>query len=301
MKEMIVSVEQTEGFVNISNFEEIKANVQASMELYKSMTFTEDTLSEAKSTVATLRKLSKHLDDKRKDVKRKCMMPYEEFEDKIKELQNIIAEPIELITRQTREYEDKRIKQKKEEIQQIYDDCIEGMQEYIPLERIYDRTWENKGISAKKIKEAIETYVDNAKMSVETIKNMHSEAEQRALEAFKKTLDLSVAVNLITKYEADKAEILKREQERKAAEEERKRQEEKETEIKKTEVQRAVKSADDAFIEACNNAEDDMSAAFDTEPFEQPHEYALKIYCSESEKNKICEYINSLKVMYKEV
>lgn len=301
MKEMIVSVEQTEGIVNISNFEEIKANVQASMELYKSMTFTEDTLSEAKSTVATLRKLSKHLDDKRKDVKRKCMMPYEEFEDKIKELQNIIAEPIELITRQTREYEDKRIKQKKEEIQQIYDDCIEGMQEYIPLERIYDRTWENKGISAKKIKEAIETYVDNAKMSVETIKNMHSEAEQRALEAFKKTLDLSVAVNLITKYEADKAEILKREQERKAAEEERKRQEEKETEIKKTEVQRAVKSADDAFIEACNNAEDDMSAAFDTEPFEQPHEYALKIYCSESEKNKICEYINSLKVMYKEV
>lgn len=51
MKEMIVSVEQTEGIVNISNFEEIKANVQASMELYKSMTFTEDTLSEAKSTV----------------------------------------------------------------------------------------------------------------------------------------------------------------------------------------------------------------------------------------------------------
>lgn len=301
MKEMIVSVEQTEGIVNISNFEEIKANVQASMELYKSMTFTEDTLSEAKSTVATLRKLSKHLDDKRKDVKRKCMMPYEEFENKIKELQNIIAEPIELITRQTKEYEDKRIKQKKEEIQQIYDDCIEGMQEYIPLERIYDRTWENKGTSAKKIKEAIETYVDNAKMSVETIKNMHSEAEQRALEAFKRTLDLSVAVNLITKYEADKAEILKREQERKAAEEERKRQEEKETEIKKTEVQRAVKSADDAFIEACNNAEDDISAAFDTEPFEQPHEYVLKIYCSESEKKKICEYINSLKVMYKEV
>ena len=31
MKEMIVSVEQTEGIVNISNFEEIKANVQASI------------------------------------------------------------------------------------------------------------------------------------------------------------------------------------------------------------------------------------------------------------------------------
>lgn len=86
MNEMIVSVEQTNGILNISNYDEIKANVQASMELYKTMVFTEDTLIEAKSTVATLRKLSKCLDDKRKDVKRRYMLPYEEFEDKIKEL-----------------------------------------------------------------------------------------------------------------------------------------------------------------------------------------------------------------------
>lgn len=117
MNEMIVSVEQTNGILNISNYDEIKANVQASMELYKTMVFTEDTLIEAKSTVATLRKLSKCLDDKRKDVKRRYMLPYEEFEDKIKELQQIIAEPIELIAQQTKEYEDKRIEQKKEEIQ----------------------------------------------------------------------------------------------------------------------------------------------------------------------------------------
>lgn len=183
MNEMIVSVEQTNGILNISNYDEIKANVQASMELYKTMVFTEDTLIEAKSTVATLRKLSKCLDDKRKDVKRRYMLPYEEFEDKIKELQQIIAEPIELIAQQTKEYEDKRIEQKKEEIQKVYDNCIEGMQEYLPLSRIYSKTWENKGTSIKKIKEAIETLVDNAKMSVETIKNMHSDAEQKALDA----------------------------------------------------------------------------------------------------------------------
>lgn len=102
MNEMIVSVEQTNGILNISNYDEIKANVQASMELYKTMVFTEDTLIEAKSTVATLRKLSKCLDDKRKDVKRRYMQPYEEFEDKIRELQQIIAEPIELIAQQTK-------------------------------------------------------------------------------------------------------------------------------------------------------------------------------------------------------
>lgn len=67
---MVVSVEQTNGILNISNFDDIKENVQASMNLYKTMVFTEDTLIEAKSTVATLRKLSKCLDDKRKEVKK---------------------------------------------------------------------------------------------------------------------------------------------------------------------------------------------------------------------------------------
>ena len=296
MNEMVVSVEQTNGILNISNFDDIKENVQASMNLYKTMVFTEDTLIEAKSTVATLRKLSKSLDDKRKEVKKKYMQPYDAFEDKIKELQQIIAEPIELIAKQTKEYEDKRIEQKKEEIHQIYDSCIEGMQEYLPLSKIYDKTWENKGTSAKKIKEAIETYVNNAQMSIETIKNMHSDAEQKALDTFKSTLNLSIAINVITKYEADKVEILRKEQERKA-EEDKKRHEE----INKENIKQDVESADDTFIAACNNTDnDDMSAAF-TVFDNKPNEYTIKIYCTGSDKNKICEYINSTGVLYQEV
>ncbi len=296
MNEMVVSVEQTNGILNISNFDDIKENVQASMNLYKTMVFTEDTLIEAKSTVATLRKLSKCLDDKRKEVKKKYMQPYDAFEDKIKELQQIIAEPIELISQQTKEYEDKRIEQKKEEIQKVYDNCIEGMQEYLPLSRIYSKTWENKGTSIKKIKEAIETLVDNAKMSVETIKNMHSDAEQKALDTFKKTLDLAMSINVITKYEAEKAEILRKEQERKA--EEDKRIQEK---VSKDDIKQNVKSADEAFVEACNSVDDGMVAAFVTGSNEQQKEFILKIYCSETEKDMICEYIDNIGVMYQEV
>lgn len=296
MNEMVVSVEQTNGILNISNFDDIKENVQASMNLYKTMVFTEDTLIEAKSTVATLRKLSKCLDDKRKEVKKKYMQPYDAFEDKIKELQQIIAEPIELIAKQTKEYEDKRIEQKKEEIHQIYDSCIEGMQDYLPLSKIYNKTWENKGTSAKKIKEAIETYVNNAQMSIETIKNMHSDAEQKALDTFKKTLDLAMSINVITKYEAEKAEILRKEQERKA--EEDKRIQEK---VSKDDIKQNVKSADEAFVEACNSVDDDMVAAFVTGSNEQQKEFILKIYCSETEKDMICEYIDNIGVMYQEV
>lgn len=44
MNEMVVSVEQTNGILNISNFDDIKENVQASMNLYKTMVFTEDSV-----------------------------------------------------------------------------------------------------------------------------------------------------------------------------------------------------------------------------------------------------------------
>lgn len=170
------------------------------------------------------------------------------------------------------------------------------MQEYLPLSRIYSKTWENKVTSIKKIKEAIETLVDNAKMSVETIKNMHSDAEQKALDTFKKTLDLAMSINVITKYEAEKAEILRKEQERKA--EEDKRIQEK---VSKDDIKQNVKSADEAFVEACNSVDDDMVAAFVTGSNEQQKEFILKIYCSETEKDMICEYIDNIGVMYQEV
>ena len=73
--------------------------------------------------------------------------------------------------------------------------------------------------------------------SVCTIKNMHSDAEQKALDTFKSTLNLSIAINVITKYEADKVEILRKEQERKA-EEDKKRQEE----INKENIKQDVES-----------------------------------------------------------
>ena len=44
-----------------------------------------------------------------------------------------------------------------------------------------------------------------------------------------------------------------------------------------------------------------MVAAFVTGSNEQQKEFILKIYCSETEKDMICEYIDNIDVMYQEV
>lgn len=44
-----------------------------------------------------------------------------------------------------------------------------------------------------------------------------------------------------------------------------------------------------------------MAAAFVTGSYEQQKKFILKIYCSETEKDMICEYIDNIGVMYQEV
>ena len=53
-----------------TNFEEQKAVLAQSMELYKNAKFSEEYKTQAKGELATLRKIRKALDDRRKEVKK---------------------------------------------------------------------------------------------------------------------------------------------------------------------------------------------------------------------------------------
>lgn len=146
--EISVVVKQETGAINF-NYEEIKENLTESMKVYKGMTFEEDSKVFAKKEVAMLRKMKKAIDEKRIAVKKECLKPYEDFETKAKELITLIDEPIKIINNQVSAYEEKRIQEKKAKIQVIYSDSIGDMEEYIPLQKIYDTKWENSSTSIK--------------------------------------------------------------------------------------------------------------------------------------------------------
>ena len=68
------------------NSEEIKGRVREMMESYKGVVYTEDTMKAAKDDRAALNKLKKAIEDRRKEVKRRCMEPYEQFEKEVKDM-----------------------------------------------------------------------------------------------------------------------------------------------------------------------------------------------------------------------
>ena len=227
MEEIRVNVEQKNGVIGF-NFEEIKEKLNSELEIYKNMIFTEDSKTEAKKTIASLRKLKKSVNDKKLEVKKSFMIPYTNFEAQVKELDNLIDEPINFINNQVEEFERKRVEEKKALISEIYTEIMAEHEEasgYLPLQRIYDSKWENATTTKKAITEAIAERVDHVEKDLGIIHSMESEFEDKGIEKYKSTLELSDAIEIMNQYQKQKEEILRRQEEeskRKAEEEARK-------------------------------------------------------------------------------
>lgn len=228
MTEVRAVITQQAGTLSL-NFEEVEAYIKDRLKEYDGAIFTEESKGYAKKELAKLRAEKKELNDNLRDAKKKYLAPWDAFEPKVKELINLFDEPITLIDGQVKAFEEDRIAQKKALIEAIYTELVGDLADIIPLERIYNSKWENATMKEKAIREEVLAQATAARIALDTIHGMHSDAETKALDVFKQTLSLPEAISCINAYEAQKAEILRKEQERKREEElERIRREERE-------------------------------------------------------------------------
>lgn len=250
MEEVRAVIVQQEGTVSC-NFEEVEGYIKERLKEYDGAIFTEESKGYAKKELAKLRAEKKELNDNLRDAKKKYMAPWDAFEPKAKELINLFDEPITLIDGQVKAFEEDRSAQKKALIEAIYTELVGDLADIIPLERIYNPKWENATMKEKAIREEVLAQATAARIALDTIHGMHSDAETKALDVFKQTLSLPEAISCINAYEAQKAEILRKEQERKREEElERIRREERE----KLEAERKVLEEREAQRRAAEEA-----------------------------------------------
>lgn len=214
------------------NFAELKEEITAKAELYKNMVYTEDTIKEAKADKATLNKFIKVLEDKRKDVKKQCLQPYEDFEKQIKELVAIVNEPVQLIDSQVKAYDEKRKAEKLDQIKAIWEESDHP--EWLSCNMIFDNRWLNVTFSLKQVQDAITERLTQINTELTTLNSL-TEFAFEAVEVYKNTLDVNRAIAEGQRL----ADIQKRKQEeamRKAAAEAA----EKEAEIRQAEIEPEV-------------------------------------------------------------
>lgn len=199
------------------NNEELKAEIAEKVKDYKNLVYTDNQIKDAKADRARLNKLVKALEDKRKEVKKECLQPYEKFESQIKEVIAIVNEPIALIDGQVKEYEEQKKKEKQEQIEKLFEE--KNIFDWLKLEKIFDTKWLNATNSISKIESEIDEKVAKIDAEISTLQSL-KEFSFEAIETYKNCLDLSLAIAEGQRL----AEIQRRKEEAKKEEEARKEQ-----------------------------------------------------------------------------
>lgn len=209
------------------NFDQVEQAIKGTLAEFKGVVFTEDSKTYAKKQVASLRKQKKEFQENLRDAKNQYMAPWNEVETRAKNLIALYDEPINFINGQVQAFEEKRIREKKEEIEAVYNELVpEDLQDYIPLECIYGAKWDNATTNMKTVKKEISEIVTKTQGEISVISSMGSDKVQAALALYMANRNLAAAVKYISDYEAKKKEILAQQERREAERAEALRREE---------------------------------------------------------------------------
>lgn len=188
MNELQVVVNQEVGKINW-NFEELKTALATEMQKYVGIVYDDNSIADAKKTVAYLRKLKESVEDRRKDVKKKCLEPYETMEKQAKELTQLIDEPINTIAKQVKDYEEEQKKKKKEEILAYMAEVFAELPETVSSKlkfKIYDSKWENKSTTKKTWQDAVNTALENTKGDLNILDGIEEDFRENAKKVYEK-------------------------------------------------------------------------------------------------------------------
>lgn len=200
MNDIEVKVSQQAGVINC-NLEEIKEALRLQMTAYTELEVTEGNIKESKGDLATLRKIKKAVDDRRKEVKKSFMKPYEEFEADVKSVLSIIDEPIGMIDGKLKEFEAKRAAEKLEHVKELYKENIGEYEEFLPFSAIAKNSWTNATCSDKDILFDIAEARQRVRADLDVITGLKSEIHEQLIDVYKRTCNnLSAAVQKNTDY-----------------------------------------------------------------------------------------------------
>ena len=213
MNELIIRTHITPGKIEFDP-KEYEEQLSEQMQLYKNEPVTPANRTDRKKDIATLRKIRKALEDRRKAVKTEWMRPYDEFEANVRKLTALVDEPIGLLDDQVKELESKERAEKRKQLQEHFAAVAGDDAEWLSLEKIYDQKWENASVSVKKACEEIDGRLNEIRMALMSLNMSTSDVKGEAMERYKADLNLTAALNYINQYEAQKAKIQQAEEAR---------------------------------------------------------------------------------------
>lgn len=181
-----------------TNFEAVDAYLTEAMEPYTQMVVTEDSIGDAKKTLAQLRKLKDGINAQKIAVKREWMKPYTEYEDKAKQLMSRVEAGISNIDGQVKDYDARRKEQKIQELKDYFDQEASRyrVEEYLDWNLIRNPKWANASFSVEDAENEISGIITDTAKDIDYITGMGSPFEAAMLEDYRKCRDLRAVLAL---------------------------------------------------------------------------------------------------------
>lgn len=210
------------------NKQEIMDAVASITEQYEGLTYTEEQMQDAKKDRATLNAMRKAISDRRIEVKKALLAPYDAFEAEVKEVVALIDKPIAMIDEQTSAYEEKLKEDKRNELIEFFKENVGELDGILTFDMIFNPKWLNKSVSLKSCKEEILSSISKTETDVRAIDTMIEEKYRAYAKDFyfRKGRNMTSVLNEVGRMqEIDR----KAEEERLAKEEAEERRREQET------------------------------------------------------------------------
>ena len=151
---------QEPGEITIDNFQELREALSSVLNRYEHLVYTDDMLADAKADKKELTRLRRELDDRRKEVKRAYLAPYNAFEGQVKELLAMIDAPLEEIKGFIASMEEREKAARRQEIE-VYFRRKSGplgdlAEQVLSSPAFLEDKWLNKSTSAKTWQTAVD-------------------------------------------------------------------------------------------------------------------------------------------------
>ena len=201
------------------NFEELKAEITAASEEYAASVYTDDTIRNAKADRAKLNKFVDAIETKRKELKKKVLDPYNQFEIEEKQLVAIVQKAINNIDSQVKDYERRQRDEKTAKVREFYEDNIGDLADYLPFDRVFRPEYANQSVTMKSIRESILETIQRVAEGLAILNEVESKFAGDMKEEFLRSYDIGAAMALRNRLEAEeqrRAEYMAEQERRKA-------------------------------------------------------------------------------------
>ena len=259
----------------IEDYDQLKAKVLEDVSVFKGIIISEDNLEEAPKWRAELNKKAKRISDFRIAFEKDFKKRIEKSTSQLKELASFYADASSNIDVQVKEFDEKRKQEKNAAIGKIYADNIADMEQFLPLQKIYNDKWTNKGFALADIEKEIKSRVESAKDNIDAIHLLGTKYESQMISAYLVRMDMSDALKKKAELEQIDAEMERR---RKAAEEEELRKQAEE------QVQAAVDNATVVPIEEVEEPKEIVAEG-------QEYRLAFEVFGNKEELTALCNFI----------